>query len=191
VALQVEASVDLADLGPQGVDAALRLGSGEWKGVRSMRLLDEYYYPVASPEFVREYGPKDPTHLLRLPLIRHSGSLGGGASWSEFFAALQLSGKTPLRSITFDDGNLALRAAEQGMGIAFARHNLVAQDIRDGRLVRLFDCGLRGAYATYFVSELRPTNAPGVEAMYQWLLEQARRCSAASEREFAGVRWLA
>src|SRR5688500_18475510 len=53
----------------QDIDAALRMGRGQWPGVASEHLLDEALAPVASPALLQRLGRPDDANLHQWPLL--------------------------------------------------------------------------------------------------------------------------
>ncbi|MFZ6745499.1 LysR substrate-binding domain-containing protein [Undibacterium sp. JH2W] len=190
ISLQIQAGIELADLGNNGVDLALRFGKGTWPHVQSDKFLDEYYYPVASPDFIARLQPAATADLLSLPLLVHANTIGAGSSWSAYFKALGLHAQQTLRSISFDDSNLVLQAAEHGHGIAFERHSHVSARIKSGDLQRLFDSGVRSHSRYYLLSTKQSMSIPAVQCVHDWLMGQAQDFSAQSAAGLASIRWL-
>lgn len=190
ISIQIQASVELEELGENSVDLALRFGTGNWANVQSHRLMSEYYYPLASPEFIARHQPIRPGDLLRLPLLVHAHTRGAGSSWSAYFRALGLPVQQALRSISFDDSNLVLQAAEHGHGIAFERHSHVSARVRSGHLQRLFDTGLQSHRQYYLLSTRQGLSNRAVQCAYDWLIRQADEFSVQSVTELAQWRCL-
>ncbi|MFZ6873836.1 LysR substrate-binding domain-containing protein [Undibacterium sp. Di27W] len=190
ISLQIQAGIELAELGENGVDLALRFGKGSWPNVQSNKFLDEYYYPVASPDCIARLQLGATADLLNLPLLVHANTIGAGSSWSVYFKALGLHAQQTLRSTSFDDSNLVLQAVEHGHGIAFERHSHVSARIKSGDLQRLFDSGVRSHNHYYLLSTKQGMNIPAVLCVHDWLMEQAREFSVQSAAELASIRWL-
>ena len=51
------------------VDAAIRFGMGNWKGLCATKLLDEEIFPVCRPGFNDGRLPNGPASMLVLPLL--------------------------------------------------------------------------------------------------------------------------
>jgi LysR family glycine cleavage system transcriptional activator len=74
---------------------------------------------------------------------------------------------------------MAIQAAVDGHGVALVSNVLVEADIEAGRLVRLFDIGLRGGhdhdlayYLAYAPGRLRQ---PRVAAFREWILHEVAK----------------
>ena len=88
----------------------------------------------------------------------------------------------------FDDIELALQAAEHGMGVALARHSMVFDAIQQGRLERVLDVGLRGSFRHYIVAPRNRIDSAAELIVIDWLEGQARQFSADGAAELAGLR---
>ena len=121
-------TVDLAD---QGVDLAIRCGRGGLPGRFSVKLFEEWCFPIAAPDLAKRIGTGDPERLLAAPLIHDSDASG----WRAWFAAHGLDYRPRPQDRRFEDYNLVLDAAACGLGIALARPPLAQGPIESGRLV--------------------------------------------------------
>ena len=123
--------VDLAD---DGIDLAIRCGRGAIPSRISLQLFEEYCFPIAAPQLAREIGVTgDAARLLDQPLIHDSDAAG----WRAWFMAQSLDYKPRPHDRRFEDYNLVLDAAMNGLGVALARPPLAADLIRQGKLVML------------------------------------------------------
>ena len=123
--------VDLAD---DGIDLAIRCGRGAIPGRISLQLFEEYCFPIASPQLADEIGRRgDAARLLEQPLIHDSDAAG----WRAWFMAQNLDYKPRPHDRRFEDYNLVLDAAMNGLGVALARPPLAAELVKQGKLVKL------------------------------------------------------
>lgn len=165
--LSLQSSTHVVDFEREPVDAALRLGGGQWPGVTAEFLFDEWITPVASPDFIARHGKPSLAAISTLPL------LGDPADrWRDWFAAF--GGTAPARYVAvFDDTETLHQAAAQGLGIALARQTLAQPLIDSGRLVPLTRKRLKAEFAHYLVYPERSRQHPGFQTLRGWLLEQA------------------
>lgn len=130
IALDIHTSQNLVDLQREGFHAAVRQGSGQWRGLVAERLVDSPLVPLGSPAAARRLAGRPVDALATEPL------LGRPEGWERFFAtAGKICAVNPAAS--FNDASLMLQAAEQDLGIALGREVLAADALRQGRLVRL------------------------------------------------------
>ncbi len=123
-------TVDLADM---GVDLAIRCGRGGLPGRMSVKLFEEWCFPIASPELAKRIGAGDPERLLAAPLIHDSDASG----WRAWFAAQGLDYRPRPQDRRSEDYNLVLDAAACGLGIALARPPLAHGPLETSRLVQV------------------------------------------------------
>ncbi len=152
-----------------GIDAALRMGAGQWPGLIVEHLLDETLVPVASPALVRKHGMPTDATLHRWPLLGE----GVQPHWPAWFA--QHGGQEPERYVAhFDDLESLHRAAVEGMGVALARMVRSKLLIDSGQLLVLSDKRLPSDYAHYLVYPPRSADHAGLLAFRDWVHAQAR-----------------
>jgi len=165
--LSLQSSTHVVDFEREPVDAALRLGGGQWPGVQAELLFQEWLVPVASPDFIARHGKPSLAAIPSLPL------LGDPAErWRDWFAAY--GGEPPARYVAaFDDTETLHQAAAQGLGIALARQILAQPLIDSGRLVALTRKRLQAGFAHYLVYPERSLQHPGFQTLRGWLLQQA------------------
>ena len=130
IGLELHASQQVIDLQREGFHAALRQGSGQWRGLVAERLIDSPLIAVGSPQAAGRVGDGGAAAIAHQPL------LGNTARWERWFSLAGVRARVnPVAG--FNDAGLMLQAAEQDLGIALARELLAADALRDGRLVRL------------------------------------------------------
>ena len=128
IELRIETSISMVDFRTSEVHAAIRLGDGNWPGLHSERLLDEWLVAVCHPALLAKYGPvNDPADLKQYRLLHSSTE-----PWTAGAGNATAAGMPPFTS--FDDSAAIVRAAEAGNGLALARWSLVADDVQRGRL---------------------------------------------------------
>lgn len=131
--LRIVLDVDIRqnDLADEGIDLSVRCGRGRVQGRVSMRLFEEWCFPIASPELARKIGDGGPDRLLKYPLIHDSDASG----WRAWLGSSDIDYHPRARDRRFEDYNLVLDAAAHGLGIALARPPLAGQRIEQGHLV--------------------------------------------------------
>lgn len=150
------------------VDAALRMGRGQWTGVSVEHLLDEQLAPVASPALLARLGRPTDANLHEWPLL---GERGG--NWARWFA--HVGGREPARYVaSLDDIESLQRAAVDGMGVALGRMVRSSGLVNAGQLVVLSERRLPSDYDHYLVYPARTAGHPAFEAFRAWLHAQAR-----------------
>jgi LysR family transcriptional regulator, glycine cleavage system transcriptional activator len=163
-----KASDDLLTSGD--ADVEIRYGGGPWPGVRSERLLEEEIFPVCSPRLL-ETGPP----LTCLADLQHHELLHDvfSVDWQNFLSQFGETGVDTRRGLGFNHSHLVLQACRLGAGVALGRSVLVADDIRQGLLVRPFPEALRSEVAYYVVYREDDAQQPALKAFVEWLLGEA------------------
>jgi LysR family transcriptional regulator, glycine cleavage system transcriptional activator len=149
----------LADF-DRDVDLAIRFGPGGWRGVQTRFLGEETLFPVVSPDYNAGDWPATQAELAGHVLIHHPES-----SWRLW---LDPDAADPSRSgnaLYIDDSLVAVEAAARGHGIALARGRLVAEDLRAGRLVRLFEREVPAEYDYWAVWSGSSPKLPVIETV--------------------------
>lgn len=168
VQISLQSSTALVDFGHDPIDVALRFGAGNWPGLTSEHLFDEWLTPVASPVLVKSLGRERLRDLARCPLLGDPGD-----RWPAWFA--RFGGQVPTRYVAnFSDSETLSRAAVEGMGIALGRMTMVRPLIEAGRLVTLTSKRLRAEFAHYLVYPPRSERRQSVQLFRTWLHEQTR-----------------
>lgn len=154
----------------EGIDAAIRYGSGQWAGAESRRLANEIFIPVCSPRWRAEFGDRaaglDPTHLLRHPWH----------SWEAWFQQAGIHSPGQAKGPEYSDSAQLIDAALAGEGVALARGMGVVDRLSEGSLVRLFDTALPDERAYYFVRPSGPS-LPALADFERWLANEFDRSS--------------
>jgi len=179
VRLAVRVDDDCADFVTDGVDIAVRLGTGDWPGLEAVLLLKERLIPVCSPEFAALHPIGADDDLLTVPLLHHTVY-----PWSLWFTPLGLDAPSP-EGLVFDDSLLALEAAAQGLGVVLARSFLVEPALASRRLVRLGGREIASPRGAFVVWRGDSRKLGRIHRLRDWLLaeaaiERAERLSRAS-----------
>lgn len=166
--LNLQTSAELVDFSRESVDAALRFGPGKWPGLLADHLFDEWITPVASPLLLQRLGKPKLANFAGYPLLADPGN-----RWRDWFK--QFGGTPPKRYVaSFDDPEMLLKAAVEGMGIAMGRHTMTQPLLDNGRLVSLTTRKMASKYAHYLVYPPRSAELPALIAFRQWLLAEVQ-----------------
>jgi DNA-binding transcriptional LysR family regulator len=131
--LRIVLDIDIQqkDLTDEGIDLSMRCGRGGIPGRISMQLFEEWCFPVASPELMALVGKGRADRLLKYPLIHDSDASG----WRAWFGAHGMDFRPRAQDRRFEDYNLVVNAAANGLGIALARPPLTKDMLKAGSLV--------------------------------------------------------
>ncbi|WP_182915365.1 LysR substrate-binding domain-containing protein [Rhodopseudomonas palustris] len=158
----------LANFKSDRVDIAVRLGSGAWKGLNAIRLMDEEVFPVCSPHYNDGRFTRDPRAFVNERML-----IDPNVPWSAWFRSCGVQIDRRIVGNSFLDANLLMEAAIHGQGLALARQSVARGDLLGGRLVRLSEHSYRLPMSHFLVyPPSLDSNAP-VMAFRDWLLAEA------------------
>lgn len=169
IEVNVRPTFSLADFTRDGVDMAVRFGSGTWPGLKTIKLYHEELFPVCSPSFRGGQLPRVPAELLKVPLLHDERQ-----PWSHWFKAIGLDYRGAGRGQRYSEQTLLLAAAIGGLGVALARASFVKADLESGRLVQLFPQRVRARSSSYIVYPRASETVEKVRIFERWLLEEVR-----------------
>jgi LysR family glycine cleavage system transcriptional activator len=166
--LQLETGMALVDFDQHPVDAAIRFGLGAWAGLEALPLCDTQGTVVAAPDLARRLPVNSPQDLRHHTLIHSRGTQG---DWDTAAASLGLARMPRKGDLVLDTDLAALRAAEQGLGVALGILPLISPWIEAGRLLALAsptDLPMK----LYFVFRQSESEARRAQLMqlHRWLL---------------------
>jgi LysR family transcriptional regulator, glycine cleavage system transcriptional activator len=157
-------------------DVDLAITYGDWKEApsHSTKFLEGVSYPVCSSLYREQIGfVEHPSELLNCALLHDTDR----RYWLRWFKALGEKSETQLPGALFEGFNLLHSAILSGQGVGLAPTAILDDDLKSGRLVKLFDTGVLQEKA-YYISE--PPNprlscATEVDVFKSWLLTEAAK----------------
>ena len=174
--VRVTASMNLVAFSDDGVDCAIRYGLGQYPGLVVERLLSESVVPVCSPELLGGRQARLTPAFLKGITLLHDDSPEQDAScpnWGMWLKAARIEGIEARRGLHFNQASLVLEAAISGRGAALAKTQLAGDDLRRGRLVRLFEVSQPVAFAYYFVCPAAKAGQRKVALFREWIMREA------------------
>lgn len=163
IELQLSTNNNRLDIAAEGLDLAIRFGSGAWHGVHADFLCESPLTPMCTPDIAARL--KSPADLLNFTLLR-SYRRDEWSSWLQKAGGPLLPPSQPV--VVFDSSVTMLAAAEQGVGIALAPAAMFSHLLAQGRIVRPFQTEL--VLGSYWLTRLQ--SKPETAAMRdfsQWL----------------------
>jgi LysR family glycine cleavage system transcriptional activator len=171
--INLDSSIDRVDFADGRFECALRYGPGQWEGLISELLFEEWLTPVASPQLFARRKPPRLDQLGEWPLLDPDDP------WPRWFE--QFGGKAPARYVaTFSDSETAQRATVEGMGISLGRVTMARPLIESGRLINLYPQRMPSRYAHYLVYPARAREHAGFQSFRTWVLGEAAAFVAAA-----------
>jgi len=169
----VDTGSESVDFSGGNMDAAVRLGSGDWSGCHSDKLLDIYVQPVCSPALLDELHQKNDIASLANYNWMHYGHLSG--LWNQWLASAGAPTlETEKRNIVFDNVAVATQAAVDGLGIIPMYRPLADPLINEGKLVVAHEHMMLKKEAYYFVCPESWENDLAVRLFRDWIVEESR-----------------
>jgi DNA-binding transcriptional LysR family regulator len=183
VEVYVSADDRLVDLGRGDVDVAVRYMADANAPEDGIRLFGEKMFPVVAPVMLEHSDiplakPSDLARHVLLHLDDPDGRMPW-LDWSMWLTSNGLPGLKPAGSLRFKLYDQVIQATVGGQGVALGRVPLIAEYLRDRRLVAPFPKRYESARGYYAVIAPHATERSDVAAFVGWLREEA---AAAAKR---------
>ncbi len=176
IEVRMSTGIELVDFEQEDVDCAIRSGQGLWPGTKVLRLLDEQFTPVCSPDLPTNDAPlNQPADLAKHTLL-HSKLRPD--DWRMWLTAAKLGSLKPRQQQQFETRNFAIAAAIRGLGVAIIDPLLVQEELKDGRLMQPFAQTLPTTSAYYLVWPISRKESKEMAAFRAWLIEEARESNS-------------
>ena len=165
VDLRLSTNNNRVDVAAEGLDYAIRFGTGAWHGIEALALLQAPLSVLCVPELARQL--HSPADLLGQTLLRSYRT----DEWPQWFQAAGLGANSLLpQSVVFDSSLGMLEAALQGLGVALAPPLMFQRQLASGAVVQPFDIGI--VPGSYWLTRLQSrAETPAMGAFKAWLLE--------------------
>tara|TARA_R110002020_G_scaffold18931_37_gene65596 strand:+ start:1268 stop:2176 length:909 start_codon:yes stop_codon:yes gene_type:complete len=144
----IDSSEKLTEFRSGEADIAIRFSREQsaWSRTEARWLYDVEMIPVAAPSVFGARGlPSGPGDLSQHSLLHEDTR----AVWEEWFLQSGAEPGLVRRGPVFADGGLVRQAALGGQGVGLVDTRLVADDLKNGALIRLFAQSIR--YGSYFL----------------------------------------
>lgn len=174
--VRISASMHLVDFASENIDCAIRYGAGGYGDLAAEKILQETVFPVCSPSLLQTGALHHLRDLARFTLL-HDDSPDQDPScpdWTMWLKAAGVTGVEIDRGLRFNQSSLVLEAAIADQGVALAKGQLAAEDLRTGRLVRPFDVTQPLDFAYWIVSPRRKASLAKVAAFRRWLYSHSQ-----------------
>lgn len=159
------------DVTTTNIDVHIRLGDGNWPGCEAVALWDEEILPVCSPGYLASNEPLLlVSDILRHRLIHYVDPYRFRIGWSEWLRAAGIGAPPTLpTSLQVNDSLVAMKAAENGEGIALGWRPLIDRPIRQKRLAIALDQTVRTGRKFYVVTQSAPNRRKVALIFRDWL----------------------
>jgi len=194
VEVYVSADDRMVDLSRGDIDIAVRYLPESAAPEGAIRLFGERMMPVVSPTLLRRGAPPlaKPADIAHHVLL-HLDDPEGRMPWLNWPSWLNSNGAPDLKpagSLRFSIYDQVIQAAVSGQGIALGRIPMIAEHLRDGRLVSPFPKRYDSARGYYVLVAPSAGERTDVEAFVRWVAVEAdveRRAMALADLPASGA----
>ncbi|WP_420348980.1 transcriptional regulator GcvA [Pelagibius sp.] len=169
------------------IDMAIRFGQGPFPGLVSKAIMHETVFAVCSPELLAKGPPLRRPEDLKHHTLLHTESarmeVNSMATWSVWLGILGARGVDPTQGPAFPNSYMMIQAAIHGQGVGLTWATLAEDDLRAGRLVRLFDRAVEGSMSYFVVCTEAAARKQKVIAFRDWLEEEGRSLARGAEED--------
>lgn len=146
-----------------GADVEIRFSVRPSENIQAEKLRQEWYFPVATPDW---QGTMDDVATTRL--FDCANILSTWAAWGEEVGR-DWSAVPVTYGTTFA---ISMAAAMSGAGLGMAHDTIATQPIAEGRLKPLFEHRARMQEAYYLITAPHATQLPGAVAFANWVRDE-------------------
>ena len=167
IELRLSTNNNRVDIAAEGLDYAIRFGSGAWHDTDAQRLFEAPLSAICVPSIAERL--KSPEDLVDETLLRSYRS----DEWAGWFEAAGMISDPPIaKGMMFDSSLAMVEAALQGAGVALAPPLMFDRLLSAGSLQQPFDVFVsRGSY--WLTSLKSRSETPPMLAFKSWLFTAA------------------
>ncbi|WP_017903903.1 LysR family transcriptional regulator [Pseudomonas asplenii] len=164
--LRLSTNNNRVDVAAEGLDFAIRFGTGAWHGVDAMRLLEAPLSVLCTAQIAEQL--QSPADVLKQTLLRSYRT----DEWPEWFQSAGLPANSLVsNSVVFDSSLAMMEAALQGAGVALAPPMMFSRQLDAGDIRQPFDIGI--VTGSYWLTRLQSrVETAAMAAFRSWLIEQ-------------------
>jgi LysR family glycine cleavage system transcriptional activator len=187
IKLEVSTAWHEVDLERESFDCGIT-GCSEPQGRNYLwvELVKEAILPVCTPDYARKMGaPHSAADFARHTLLHPTPDRSDWRMWMEGWGGgrFDVTGGQ-----TFDTIDLAIRAAEAGLGVAIAELSLLADQIELGQLISPVPIAVPAGLSNWFVCRANIAERPAVRTFRDWLVAEAAKTKQWSDAWLARNR---
>jgi LysR family transcriptional regulator, glycine cleavage system transcriptional activator len=170
LAVRLSSDNRIVDFSTGEFHAAIRVGRGDWPGLKCHFLFRLNFSPICSAEFAARHRLKRPEQLLDVP--RLSPGDDWWLDWMEE-AGVTVPQKGPDPGLVLDNQMMEANAAFAGAGIAMMTPMFWRTELASGRLVQPFPLIHVTSRSHWLVYPEGRRSQPKITAFRDWLLKEA------------------
>jgi len=165
IQLRIQPMTQLFELENQGVDVAIRWGSGSWNDVDVEPFLITPTWPVANPHTAKRIAELGLKNALQELTLLHDQD--NSKAWSDWFGMLGLPSPIRNETLIIPDPNVRVQAVIDGQGVALMDF-LVSREIEENKLERFSDESL-ASYGYFLAIPRSGMDNESVNVFVSWL----------------------
>lgn len=179
MSLRVIGQYGYVDLHQRNFDIAVEFRKDVLPGLHSEVLMEEFMFPVCSPEYRAQHGfLKTPSDLARCTLLHDADPwefASEDAEWRYWLDEVDAHEVQSNQGQFFTLSNMALEAALAHQGVALGRASLVSELLAAGQLVTPFHGYVKSPcrYSLAYPREI--ADRPCMRTVVDWLREEAAK----------------
>lgn len=171
VEIRLTTSLEAVDFDRERVDAAIRLGDGDYPGLEVEKLIENQLAPLCSPEYAARHDLKAKEDLAGKKLLHTLARPEDWRVWIETVGLGQLVDW--YHGPKYASSMLAYQAALDHQGLMMAQKSLFRDDLEAGRLVQPFGPTVnRGPFTYYLIYPRNRMRNPALRKFQSWLPQQ-------------------
>ncbi|HCD2000766.1 LysR family transcriptional regulator [Citrobacter farmeri] len=163
VELRLRTNNNVVNLAAEGLDFAIRFGSGQWPATHNERLCEAPLTVLCRPETARRLS--HPADLLQENLLRSYRA----DEWENWFAAAGVTAER-INGAVFDSSRLMIETVIHTGGVALVPAMMFTRELAAGQLVRPFatEVSMGGYWLTHLKSK---PMTPAMEIFRDWIVK--------------------
>ncbi|TRY32633.1 LysR substrate-binding domain-containing protein [Aliiglaciecola sp. M165] len=173
IMVQLAPSNELVDFSSGDIDVAIRMGKGNYTGVKSKVLFKERLVFVASPDCVAQIDRQDPKQVFQLPWLEDV-SRSITAIFNETCENFGIDRSKMVPIVRSNNSVPLIENAVAGRGFMLANYILVSDYLLRGELVTLLDFNVASPYSLFLVAPEHHFSWHKVSQFEKWLVPIAK-----------------
>jgi DNA-binding transcriptional LysR family regulator len=167
IILRIDATLKLIDPATSDIDLGIRVGNGQWQGVKSELILAQEVFPVVAPALLDQL--KSPRDVLTVPAIIDGPAM---FNWDVWLREVGLEGEQVNARHVFNEASLCIDAVMSGQGVMLAWQTLAVDAILEGRLAVPYPVRAHTGFGHYFVTAKDQRESQKVKVFKAWLRKE-------------------
>ncbi|MDQ0073298.1 DNA-binding transcriptional LysR family regulator [Variovorax boronicumulans] len=165
VSIEISPTTRRVDIDEGEADIAIRYSKSTPLAFHCERLLDDEWFPVATPQYLARMGNLGIEALFKQAnLLSHSRQ-----PWDSWLGEAGIRISPAKRSLTFSDTGFLLDAALGDQGIALGRRSLVKRLLANGSLVRVSDIAVPSDQRYFLLASERAMISRHGRTVIEWI----------------------